>query len=103
MNISRCGRAGQIPSFETFLRDLSEHYTDYGGISLNNRLAFKEIQEAFRLIVDPTTYQVAAGDAGIRQDADMNMLKWWNNFRNSNQEGMMYELLQFSDANRYTV
>ncbi|MHA1719173.1 MAG: hypothetical protein ACTSXK_06585 [Promethearchaeota archaeon] len=39
--------ASRIQSFEALLRDLSLHYTDYGGISLNDRLAFKEIQEAF--------------------------------------------------------
>ena len=93
--------ASQIQSFEVFLRDLSLHFTKYGGISLTDRLVFKEIQEAVGLIVDPITYQVPAGDLGILQNADMNMLKWWNNFRKSNQAGMMHELLVFADENRY--
>ncbi|MHA1857719.1 MAG: hypothetical protein ACTSYY_16925 [Promethearchaeota archaeon] len=106
VDIANINDPTKIPRFEEILRDLSLHFEKYG-FYIDERADLVQIQEAFGLIVDHNTYEVAgvvpdystytsdyewseADFAGIRPE----MRDWWRNLRVSNQQkdSLIYRL-----------
>ncbi|MHA1768133.1 MAG: hypothetical protein ACTSVK_17940, partial [Promethearchaeota archaeon] len=58
VDIANINDPTKIPRFEEILRDLSLHFEKYG-FYIDERADLVQIQEAFGLIVDHNTYEVA--------------------------------------------